>query len=102
MSDAEQLNGRAWWLSFIAARMRAGNTWKEDPDVLDEMATHIEELEAALSGLLSEVTGIMNESRGVDGWHLNGDVAPWSEFEDDAFGDAIETARIALEGGEKK
>lgn len=35
-----------------------------------------DDLVAALAGLLA----IVNESRGVDGWHLNGAVAEWGEF----------------------
>lgn len=39
----------------------------------------------ALEGLLE----IINGSSGVDGWHLNGDVATWGEFE------AVEEAEAA-------
>jgi len=35
-----------------------------------------------LKKLLMEVEEIMCGSRGVDGWHLNGDIASWDEFDD--------------------
>ena len=37
----------------------------------------IDQLEAALK----VYEGIVAESRGVDGWHLNGDIAEWGEFD---------------------
>ena len=45
------------------------------------------DLLAALRGLIS----IIEESRGVDGWHLNGDIALWGEFDDD-----IQAANAAI------
>ncbi len=45
------------------------------------------DLLAALNGLMS----IIEESRGVDGWHLNGDVVLWAEFDDD-----IQAANAAI------
>lgn len=37
---------------------------------------------AQLKGLLSDVEGLMGESGGVYGMHLNGDVSPWGELEE--------------------
>lgn len=37
---------------------------------------------AQLKGLLSDIQGLMGESSGVYGLHLNGDVSPWSELEE--------------------
>ncbi len=37
---------------------------------------------AQLKGLLSDVDGLMGESNGVYGLHLNGDASPWSELEE--------------------
>lgn len=34
----------------------------------------------AMREVLEEILAIVNESRGVAGWHLNGDIAPWDEF----------------------
>lgn len=34
-----------------------------------------------LGGLLADVGGVIKESFGIDGWHLNGAVAPWGEFD---------------------
>ncbi len=36
----------------------------------------------ALKNLLSDVEGLMGESSGVYGLHLNGDVSPWSEIDE--------------------
>lgn len=44
-----------------------------------------DELLAALQGMLN----IVKDSRGVAGWHLNGDTAEWDEFDEV---DAAETA----------
>lgn len=35
-----------------------------------------------LQGLLEGITALINESEGVVGYHLNGDVAPWGELEE--------------------
>lgn len=45
-----------------------------------------DQLLTALAGLLS----IINDSRGVEGYHLNGDIATWDEFEE------VEEARATL------
>lgn len=31
--------------------------------------------------ILGTIMGIVNESDGVSGWHLNGDIATWDEFD---------------------
>lgn len=49
-------------------------------------------LRAALRGLL----GIVNESSGVDGFHLNGDIAAWGEFPE------VESAEAALDAAGKE
>ena len=44
----------------------------------------IESLQArvdAMQARLDEFDGIVAESRGVYGWHLNGDLATWEELE---------------------
>lgn len=48
------------------------------------LAEVIAERDAAVSALQSlsdDIYGLMGESYGVVGLHLNGDVAPWSELE---------------------
>lgn len=42
----------------------------------DRLNIRVSELESTLSSILD----VMYESRGVVGWHLNGDVAEWDEF----------------------
>ncbi len=51
---------------------------------LDAKDARILELEGALQGLLN----IVNDSYGVDGYHLNGDVAHWSSFDEVAIAEA--------------
>lgn len=40
------------------------------------------DLLAALKGLASDIQGLISESDGVAGLHLNGDIAPWGELEE--------------------
>lgn len=58
---------------------------------LDAKDARILELEGALQGLLN----IVNDSYGVDGYHLNGDVAHWSSF------DEVAIAEAAIAAGEE-
>jgi len=51
---------------------------------LNAKDARIRELEGALQGLLN----IVNDSYGVDGYHLNGDVAHWSSFDEVAIAEA--------------
>lgn len=52
----------------------------------DELVAMNKELLAALEGLV----GIVDDSNGVSGYHLNGDIADWGEFEE------IEMARDVI------
>lgn len=70
-------------------------------DTAMQHAEHLErELAVARKGL-EAVASLMDESHGVDGLHLNGDLAPWDElrtggrFEEwlVAFDDALNAAR---------
>lgn len=45
-----------------------------------------EKMKAALEGII----GAVNESRGIAGYHLSGDIAYWDEFEE------IDNARVLL------
>ena len=55
----------------------------------DELVAMNKELLAALEGLLD----IVGESDGVSGYHLNGDIAEWGEFEElNAAYDAVNKA----------
>ena len=56
----------------------------------DELVQMNQELLAALEGLLD----IVGESDGVSGYHLNGDIAEWDEFEElNAAYDAVNKAK---------
>lgn len=46
---------------------------------------------------LEELASVINESEGVAGWHLNGAVAPWSEF---GFAQKIEDVIKKARGAE--
>ena len=48
---------------------------------IGEQRGYIQKLEAALMGLVDDIEGLMSESGGVYGLHLNGDHSPWSELE---------------------
>lgn len=50
---------------------------KRQESEIDAMREAIKEAHTELSKLLD----IINNSRGVAGWHLNGDIATWDEFE---------------------
>jgi DNA repair exonuclease SbcCD ATPase subunit len=55
-------------------------------DERDRVIARLADALGALRGILK----IVDESRGVDGWHLNDDIAHWDEF------DEVEEARAAL------
>ena len=46
-----------------------------------ELQRQRDELLGALEGLAGDIQGLIDESDGVDGLHLNGDVATWGELE---------------------
>ena len=58
----------------------------------DELAAMNKEFLAALEGVMS----IVDESDGVSGYHMNGDIADWGEFEEVGLAyDAIAKAKEA-------
>ncbi len=48
---------------------------------LEQVEAERDALAASYEALANEVRGIMQDSDGVAGYHLNGDVADWDEFE---------------------
>ena len=48
---------------------------------IERLEKQRDELLAALKGLVDDIRGLMDESDGVAGLHLNGDLAPWSELD---------------------
>lgn len=49
----------------------------------DEAVRGSEEMETKFDramGMLADVVGLMEESRGIDGYHLNGDIALWDDI----------------------
>ena len=59
---------------------------REDAELIataPDMKQEIDQLKAEKADLLEaleEIASVIDESEGVAGWHLNGAVAPWSEF----------------------
>lgn len=48
---------------------------------IERLEKQRDELLEALKGLADDIRGLMSESHGVTGLHLNGDIAPWSELD---------------------
>ena len=75
-------------------------------DDIAQIAKQRDGLANALSELLSDVDGLMGESTGVYGLHMNGDVSPWSELEEGGRFERLPSmskarAAIARYSGEK-
>ena len=78
-------------LKEIRAKLKAAyKEAKGQHDYFDQAGTAKIGLEAVaiiddLAAGLRSIGLVMDNSRGVDGWHLNGDIAPWDELfpEDD-------------------
>jgi myosin heavy subunit len=49
-------------------------------EVAERRAVKLETSNTAMRKTLIEVRNIIDESEGVTGWHLNGDIASWGEF----------------------
>lgn len=50
-----------------------------------------------LNGLVADIQGLMSESHGVAGLHLNGDVAPWGELEPGGRFERLGSLQAAIE-----
>ena len=74
----------------VNACREIGTDELEQHGLVSLLATQREELLAALQGMID----IANDSQGVAGYHLNGEVADWGEFEEwQAACDAIAKAK---------
>jgi hypothetical protein len=63
---------------------------------------NIEVIKRALEALEGFIA-ITNDSQGVNGYHLNGDIAEWNEFDEvDKATEAIAALRTAIEQAEKQ
>ena len=65
-------------------------------DEIDRLKEQNAALLSALDRLQMELRAIMNESEGVDGYHLNGDIATWSEIFPEHDGEALHQADAAI------
>lgn len=54
--------------------------WAETKDRLDAALTQVARLREALAGVLTDIDALVDQSEGVAGLHLNGDVAPWADL----------------------
>jgi hypothetical protein len=55
-------------------------TFNQDYDFYKEQVATLRSEKAELIEALRGMLDIVKESRGVDGFHLNGDLADWDEF----------------------
>ena len=83
-----------------AVRIEASGTTHYMVPIADERnRSRIRELEAHFNKAqksLNFFLCLVNESKGVAGWHLNGDIAPWGDWQDEidaAFAAAGEPPR---------
>ena len=53
----------------------------EAAETIEKLEKQRDELLAALEGLTRDIQGLIDESTGVVGLHLNGDIATWGELE---------------------
>lgn len=83
------------------ARVRAMDAYEivQELHALEDAAEKLEETSADLLEALKGLLEIVSESRGVTGFHLNGDVAPWSEFAEDT--EAADAAISRATGGDQ-
>ena len=80
----ETLEKHGWSATADAQHEIIKKAWKEmfphSAAIEKELEEEREELTLA-ADRLNELSRLINQSDGVAGYHLNGDVAPWSEFE---------------------
>jgi len=71
----------------------------------DRLLVKNEKLIKALDGLVTAIDDLVSESHGVDGLHLNGDVAPWDELlpggQYESWLEAVDPARAILDEARK-
>jgi hypothetical protein len=72
-----------------------GNTVRSVIVSMKTKQLELEQQRDQLLAALKTVQAVANESAGIAGWHLNGDIAKWGEVLPE-----IDTAIAAVEGGE--
>ncbi len=74
--------------------------WREYKDLqLAVDAPALSRTVRRLAGALENLLDITRHSTGVDGWHLNGDIEPWAQFEEVDLGEAALAGVIKELGG---
>ena len=91
MSGLKAMSDKIEKIAFVLAQISYGVLWDNAPNqiqeqcrvdaraVLEALRPELEDAERMRKGL-EAANALMNESYGVSGLHLNGDVAPWSEL----------------------
>lgn len=79
--DIEVYGGRAYLVGNPAGKYVTHDDALESITALFDVTAQRNQLLAVLEGLAEDVQGLIAESHGVAGMHLNGDVAPWHELE---------------------
>ena len=84
------------WISTIAAAKLVQKAELADAAMLVEKDALLRQAMEALEAL-EGFANIINDSQGVKGYHLNGDIAEWDEFDEvDAASNTIEAIRTHL------
>ncbi|WP_290654447.1 hypothetical protein [Idiomarina sp.] len=91
-SHYEQMGGSEQAGTLRAAiRFISDSDDKNDSVEFNALEHKCNELKASLRLLSKDLVALADESTGVAGWHLNGDIAKWDEFEG-----MMKIARVAL------
>lgn len=79
--DIEVQDGRAYLVGNPDGKYVKHEEALETITALFDVTAQRNQLLAVLEGLAEDIQGLIAESYGVAGLHLNGDVAPWHELE---------------------
>ena len=82
--DADAFDGQSFMMT--AGEMR---TYSERATVLESELALLRKAVSQLGVFHKLLTGLMSESRGVAGFHLNGDEACWGEFDFGSIDDDV-------------
>jgi len=55
-------------------------TYENQKSEIESLRKQVEELRSHLTAVVEEMNHLMNDSKGVAGLHLNGDIAPWASL----------------------
>ena len=82
-SQVAEMNEVHGWFQYADAQSDVSNTFANEAiQRYEKIRDAAPLLLEALIELLGNIEDLMDESEGVCGLHLNGDIAPWSELDD--------------------